>query len=424
MEEKPSGAFYARFLGGFSLQFAGKEMLLEVNPQGKTMQMLYFLLKAGSGGCEKKELLELVRPGEKDTKKRMNNFRQQLFRMRELLHQAGFPKGDYIVYQGKRFYFTLDYPLHVDTEKLDHLIEQMRCAAGIRAGTGAGGKTGHRSAGSERGQSPWQQYENYCEAYTGEFLPILGGEEWVALESAYYQKWYFTCLNKLSLRLKEEKKFERLLRLVTAASQIHPYDEWQVVQIECLMALGRRREAEKVYEEANEMFYKDLGLTSLERAMERYSQESQPLPSCSLARTLEKVKEGLDEKEERRGAYYCSYPSFMDIYRIRARMDEANREQSLLLLCTLSAEKGEWQEGESKEQMELFQKTLVQQTRSGDVYTQYSRNQYLVLLSGAGKACEDLMISRLEKNWKKAGGRAKVKFSMDEVEGAKQPECF
>lgn len=413
MAEKPSDGFYARFLGGFSLYFAGQEMFFEVNPQGKTMQLLYYLLKAGTNGCEKKELLELVRPGEKDQKKRLNNFRQQLFRMREMIQNSHFPKGEYIVYQKNRYYFTLDYPLDVDTEKLDGLIGQIRSCpqAQARAGTG-------------NGQELWQQYEDYCEAYTGEFLPILGGEEWVALESAHYQKWYFTCLNQLSLRLKEQKKFERLLRLTTAASQIHPYDEWQVVQIECLMALGRRREAEKVYEEANEMFYKDLGLTSLERAMERYSQESQPLPSCSLARTLEKVKEGLDEKEERRGAYYCSYPSFMDIYRIRARMDEANREQSLLLLCTLSAEKGEWQEGESKEQMELFQKTLVQQTRSGDVYTQYSRNQYLVLLSGAGKACEDLMISRLEKNWKKAGGRAKVKFSMDEVEGAKQPECF
>lgn len=411
MAEKPSDGFYARFLGGFSLYFAGQEMLFEVNPQGKTMQLLYYLLKAGTNGCEKKELLELVRPGEKDQKKRLNNFRQQLFRMREMIQHSHFPKGDYIVYQKQRYYFTLDYPLYVDTEKLDGLIGQIRNCPQSQARA----RTGN-------GQELWQQYEDYCEAYTGEFLPILGGEEWVTLESAHYQKWYFTCLNQLSLRLKEQKKFERLLRLTTAASQIHPYDEWQVVQIECLMALGRRREAEKVYEEANEMFYKDLGLTSLDKVMANYQQET---PSCSLARTLEKVKEGLSEAEqEKHGAYCCSYPSFMDIYRIRARIDEANKEQSLLLLCTLSAEKGEWREAEGREQMELFQKTIIGQTRSGDVYTQYSKNQYLVLLSGAGKVCENLMISRLERNWRKAGGRARVKFSVDEVEGIRQQECF
>ena len=122
MAEKPSDGFYARFLGGFSLYFAGQEMLFEVNPQGKTMQLLYYLLKAGTNGCEKKELLELVRPGEKDQKKRLNNFRQQLFRMREMIQHSHFPKGDYIVYQKQRYYFTLDYPLYVDTEKLDGLI--------------------------------------------------------------------------------------------------------------------------------------------------------------------------------------------------------------------------------------------------------------------------------------------------------------
>ena len=393
MEERLKEGFYARFVGGFSLKFAGQEMLFDVNPQGKTMQLIYFLLKSGANGCEKKELLELVRPGEKDRKRRMNNFRQQIFRVRELIHDSYFPQGDYFVYQGNRCYFTLDYPLYVDTERLDALINQMRTKPVAR-----------------------QLCEEYCEAYTGEFLPVLGGEEWVALESAYYQNWYFTCLSQLSVCLKEEGKFEQLLRLSAAASQIHPYDEWQVVQIECLLALGRRREAQKIYEEAGEMFYNDLGVNALERVMASYPQESH---FCPMARVMEKVKEGLDEEEgQKQGAYCCSYPSFMDIYRIRARMDEAKEEDSFLLLCTLSAEKGEWREDEGKEQMELFQKMLLKQTRADDVYTQYSKNQYLVLLSGAGKAGEELVISRLKENWKESGGRARVKFSVDKVERA------
>ena len=50
--------------------------------------------------------------------------------------------------------------------------------------------------------------------------------------------------------------------------------------------------------------------------------------------------------------------------------------------------------------------------------TQYSRNQYLALLSGAGQEAEELMIARLRAGWKKAGGRAKVEYSIGEVEGA------
>ncbi len=406
MTGKLFDGFYARFLGEFSLNFADQKILFEVKPQGKTMQLLYFLLKAGAKGCEKKELLELVRPGEKDRKRRMNNFRQQLFRMRELIRQARFPKGDYIVNQGNRYYFTLDYPVHADTEYLDDLIGQMRRNVGIR-----------EEIGSKSRQSPWQQYEEYCEAYTGEFLPILEGEEWEALESAYYQKWYFICLNKLSVRLKEQKKFERLLGLATAASQIHPYDEWQVVQIECLMELNRKREAEQVYEKANALFYQELGLTSLDRVMAKYQEKSH---SYYLPGAMERMKEELEEKKEGDGAYYCSYPSFVDIYRIRARMDEMHQEHSLLLLCTLSGGKEGWKEAERLKQMELFQKNLVHGIRAEDVYTQYSNNQYLVLLSGAGQSAKKQIIARLKTGWKNAGGQAKVEYSVDEVEGAEK----
>ena len=54
-----------------------------------------------------------------------------------------------------------------------------------------------------------------------------------------------------------------MLELCSTASQIHPYDEWQAVQIECLLAMERYKEALEVYEKATEIFYKDLGVTSL-----------------------------------------------------------------------------------------------------------------------------------------------------------------
>lgn len=395
MEDYSQKAFYARFLGGFSLTFAGKELLLKANPLGKCMQMIFFLLKAGSSGCEKKELLSLVRPDEKNQERRMNNFRQQVYLMRRLIRNSRFPEGSYITFRGTRCYFTLDYPVYTDTEKLDALIAKIRSKP-------------------ESYQKLQEEYQAYCEAYTGEFLPLLGGEEWVVMESAHYQKWYFDCMNKLCVRLKEQGEYESLLQLAVTASRLHPYDEWQVVQIDCLMALNRRREAEKVYEEAAELFYKDLGLTSLDRAMARYQERSK---TYHLSRAMNRMKTELDEGEKEEGAYLCSYPSFVDFYHIRARLDETNHEQSLLLLCTLSGEQEEWREEEREEQMALFQKTVVKATRSEDVFTRYSPNQYLVLLTGAGQGREKQMLNRLKTMWKKAGGRAETEFSIGAVEG-------
>lgn len=397
MEVNGQIGFYVRFLGGFSLWFEGRELPVKANPLGKTMQMLFFLLKAGSSGCEKKELLELVRPGEKNRERQLNNFRQQLYMMRKLIAASHFPEGKYIVYRGTRYYFTLDYPIWTDTEKLDNLIGQIRNSPG-------------------KGQELEKHCQEYCERYIGEFLPLLGGEEWVALESAYYQKWYFTCLNKLCVRLKEQKRFETLLHLAETASQIHPYDEWQVVQMDCLMALNRRKEAEKVYEEASQVYYRDLGMNALDRVVAGYQESSR---FYHIGRIMNRVKNSLEEYGRVKGAYWCSYPSFVDIYRVRARIGEQRKESNLLLLCTLEEKPysgGGWEKEKQEEQMELFQKVLHHGTRSEDVYTQYSKSQYLVLLSGADKGTGKVITSRLTSIWKKAGGQAEIKFSVSELD--------
>lgn len=397
MELNEQMGFYVRFLGSFSLWFEGREVPVKANPMGKTMQMLFFLLKAGSSGCEKKELLELVRPGEKNRERQLNNFRQQLYMMRKLIAASHFPEGKYIVYRGTRYYFTLDYPIWTDTEKLDNLIGQIRNSPG-------------------KGQELEKHCQEYCERYIGEFLPLLGGEEWVALESAYYQKWYFTCLNKLCVRLKEQKRFETLLHLAETASQIHPYDEWQVVQMDCLMALNRRKEAEKVYEEASQVYYRDLGMNALDRVVAGYQESSR---FYHIGRIMNRVKNSLEEYGRVKGAYWCSYPSFVDIYRVRARIGEQRKESNLLLLCTLEEKPysgGGWEKEKQEEQMELFQKVLHHGTRSEDVYTQYSKSQYLVLLSGADKGTGKVITSRLTSIWKKAGGQAEIKFSVSELD--------
>lgn len=389
--------FYARLLGGFSLSYQGRPLSLNANPQAGYMQILICLLKAGKAGMDRKKLLDINQPEGKDEKQRSNNFRQQVHMLRNAIAGADFPEGRYVVVYRSRYYFTREYEVQTDTQVLDEIITQLR--------TGSLNQEERRNA-----------YLAYCKSYTGEFLPLLNGEEWATVESAYYQKWYSTCLQELCTILREEEDYELLLRLSTSASQIHPYDEWQAVQIDCLMMLNRRKEAEKVYAEASEVYYRDLGMNSLDRVMTRYQENSQ---FYHMGRAMNRMKNNLEEYGRAKGAYRCSYPSFVDIYRIRARLGEQSNEPNLLLLCTLDGKppsEGEWEEEGRAEQMELFQKVLHHGTRSEDVYTQYSQSQYLVLLAGADRGTGNLVASRLKAIWKKSGGQAKVEFSLSELE--------
>lgn len=65
---------------------------------------------------------------------------------------------------------------------------------------------------------------------------------------------------------------------------------------------------------------------------------------------LEEIKKGLREKEEQKGAYYCSFPSFIDIYHVISRMMERSGISVYIMLCTLTDKNGEIRMGTDPEQ--------------------------------------------------------------------------
>ena len=53
------------------------------------------------------------------------------------------------------------------------------------------------------------------------------------------------------------------------------------------------------------------------------------------ASVITDIKQGLQENEEKNGAYFCSYPGFVDCYHIVCRMAERSGQPAFLMLCTL-----------------------------------------------------------------------------------------
>ncbi len=435
MKERPYTGFYARFLGGYSLTYYGREIRLDTNMKSKCMQIFLMLLKAGDQGLSRDELLKGMQSGDESLEHQANSLRQQIYLLRRAVARSDFPEGQYIVLKKSRYYFSLDYHVDSDTAYLDELLSQIRTAVA----------------------EEWQPLlMDFCQHYTGEFLPMLSGEEWATIEGAHYQKSYFDCLNRLCGMLKEQGQYETILELCSAASQMHPYDEWQAVQIDCLMFLHRYKEAQKVYEDATRLFYEELGVSSMDQVMAKYRSESGQL--LYAANALTGVKEGLREPGEIRGAYECSYPSFLDIYHVISRNEERLGMESTLMVAAIQAESGEWESRESKsgalgsrksesgeempgqplslaekdsadaafeKKMEMLRQVILEGVRTGDAYTRYSRNQYLVLLAGAKEADGKKVAERLEKRWKEISGDGKTEasFAVYTVEGSGTEGC-
>ena len=173
--------------------------------------------------------------------------------------------------------------------------------------------------------------------------------------------------------------------------------------------------------------------------MAKYRNESGQL--LYAANVLAGVKEGLKEPGEIQGAYECSYPSFLDIYHIISRNEERLEMESALMVAALEEEasspsavsesdenepgEDEASEAAFEQKMEMLRQLIRNGVRSGDVYTRYSRNQYLVLLTGAKTADGQNVAVRLEKRWKEISGDGgtEASFAVYTVEGSGSEGC-
>ncbi len=388
MEEKE--VLHVHMLGGFSLRYGDRPISFDRSSTTKTIQLLQMILHAGEKGVAREALLEALY-GRDDITNPGATLRVNIFRLRKFLNSAGLPKGEYIIIKSGIYRWDSEnFPLEVDAQEF-----RKYALAALNASDEEQGIHFMKLA---------------CSSYRGEFLPMIAGEEWVAIESANYQQLYFKCLRKLCPILKERREYESLLEISSAAAAMYPFEEWQLIQMDCLMALNRAQEAMKVYESTSNLFFEELGLSPSPEMLERFHTMSGRIEY--EASTLSDIQAGLREEKRAAGAYYCSYPGFMDTYRIVSRMIERTGQSVFLMLCTLTDLAGNPIEKEDalEEYTGRMQEAIRRALRRGDSYTKYSPNQFLVLLMGIKQ--EDCPITQLRINncFKNGENRLKVKI--------------
>lgn len=373
-----SSSFNVRFLGSFFLEFEGKQIVIANNLKQKRIQTLLILLKAGKEGVSYRRLVEMLEIEGEYFEKKISNLRSQISKLRKFISESGFPEGRYLVASKGRYYFSMDYPIESDTERIDGLYKKLK------------------SFPPEEKREAWLR--EICRMYHGEFLPLLASEEWAVVENSHYHEIYRRCLEEFCQVLKKQKKYTELLWHCTRASRFHPYDGWQAVRIDCLMAQDKYREAAEVSKKANEMFEKELGVIPFKEKV------GAPAELGGRAKLVQ-VMEDLAEEENIHGAYQCSYPHFMDACQILLRIAEREGNSLFLLLCTLNPasermpKKNQDENQMLEKQMEKFGSILAGMVRNQDVYTRCSENQFLMLLV-VEEGRNPLFTNRLREGWR------------------------
>lgn len=349
-----------KMLGGFSLQYEGKEIVLDRNAVSKTVQLMQIIMENAREGISKGSLIDALYGRDDEVENKNGSLNNTIFRLRKQLKAAGLPESRYINIKNGICKWDETIPLEVDVELFVNAVD--------------------RSREEEREEKREELLSLACRLYRGEFLPTMIGESWIAERNAFYREQYVTCLQELLEQYKREKKFEKIYRLASSAAEIYPYDDWQVWQIDSLIELRRFKEAMSVYEKSTKMMFEKMNVEPSQEMLERAAMMGEKISQASGA--IGDIKRRLDELDKMEGAYFCSFPSFVDAYHVLARMMERVGMSVYIMLCTLRSARGraEDENGRLEDASQTLRRMIQETLRRGDFFTRYNTAQYLIML--------------------------------------------
>lgn len=112
------------------------------------------------------------------------------------------------------------------------------------------------------------------------------------------------------------------------------------------------------------------------------------------------IQEELSEQELAAGAYCQDYETFKSIYRFMERRMQRMDSKSYIILLTLTNEQREFPSLSERDLLMQYLKQQIQDSlRAGDVFTQYSSCQFLVMAADVEKQQADLIAERINTSF-------------------------
>ncbi len=369
---------YVTMFDNFSVNVDGKEVYFDKNQTTKSMQLLEMLIYFGEEGVPRKWLLNSLYARD-NVSNPSNNLRVTAHRLRKILSDAGLPDQEYIKIESSKYYFQPPFDMQVDVHEFERLVSDAK--------------------NTSNEEKKIKLLEKACEYYTGDFLPALVGEDWAVVESVRLQTLFFEALHSQVDYYKGLSMFDKVIEISDKAVSIYPHEEWYIEKIDALIALDKYNDAIKVYEDAANRFFEEFGISPSDEMVDRFRKINSKVKNSRA--TLDTIKKKLSETTLENGALYCSYPSFVDNYRMIRRIVVRSGQSVYLMMCSIVEADGMPMENTKKLQAMAakLKESIVKSLRLGDVVTRYSKNQFIVILLDTDKESCSIVSNRILKKF-------------------------
>ena len=374
MSVKKENKLEVFMLGEFEIRYNGTPVSLGKIRMSKTMELFQILMLDISSGLEKTKIMEWLYDWDEtnDRNRSMNNL---LYRMKQRLRDAGVIQDEYVIIKNGICKWNPEIEITVDRSRFEALLIE---------------------ATKAQDEDKERLLQEAISLYNGLFLKSEPERRWILEERKRLKPMFELCVTQLSELLNKREAFQELLLVYEKAARIYPYEEWQIGQINCLQKLDRYEEAYELYEETVYNYYK-LGIPLSKKMLDKIHE----LGNTIRNRTgkIDEIKATLSEEQEEAGAFYCPYPSFVDIYRYIYRGVERTGRSVYFMMCGIRYLNSAGRK--SPNASELLCEAIGSTLRKGDVYTQYSEHQFLILLNGTQNENCEMIFERIRKNFKK-----------------------
>lgn len=351
------------------------------NRSTKMLQLLAYLLYYHGVKVERSKLLAMLY-GEDYHDTAHNNLRALVFRLRKILQKIGLPDKEYVMNQRGLYFWNEDaIQLDIDVEKFK---KQAKHALGIK-------EEEERLAALKQVVSIIKQ----------DFLKLFENEPWVVRESREYQRILNQCFEEVCRLQNKMGKYEETIKNCLDMLEIFIDERWFTYQIEAYLNLKQMDKAYQTYERAVKVLADEMGIEPSERFRSIFKGVNR-----TVEKSLESIKEirkMLSDDREHGKAYYCSFPSFIDAYRLYGRLANRSKRPAFLILCTITDLEGERITNEKKLEKvsEQLKEAIMGAVRESDLLTRYNQSQYLLLLNGIVRENCSIVTSRINQNFKK-----------------------
>lgn len=405
-----------QMFGSFAMYYEGEAVVLNKAGSSKSVRLLQMLFLSMPEGLSKSEIIDtLYGWNEKaDAGNRNRNLNNLIYRLKGQLAAGGLPEGDYVEIRDGMCRLKEDIPLQLDTQEFQKII-----------------KEAEKAQGKKRTELLWKANEIYC----GELLPANSSDLWFYQKSRYFRELYIYTVNELEKEVQKNRDYISRLKLYAKATAIYPFDNWQVKSIRCNLELYRYEEALRIYHETMELYAREMGGTAPAGEMQECF-EALKLMDENHKRSVEGeagwkdmdkafrgkrdlIRQALFAEEEVKGAYYCTYPSFVDYCHMVVRAKERNQFSAILMFLTLSRKKAKGSMDLSKE-MDLLKEVLSDNLRIGDAYTRYGNRHFILMLVKTEMEFCSTIFQRIETAYSGRAGKGDLWYYADMTQELKK----